>query len=122
MLFDIFELTDYTFLQLESGAGGNKVVASTDTTGVFEGQAGLVQSGNAEAYAGQSVMHIRPDEPFVSLLGGFRGLVGHGIRVGNDDYRIEGVTVGTDFDEGSIEFYRATLKKESLWASTLPLE
>lgn len=121
-VWDLFTPTSYTFLELASGTGGNQVVAETPATGIIKYRDGMVQGANAEAYASQTTLHMRPDEPFISTVGGHLALVGHGIRAGGDDYRIDGVTVGHDFDDGSVAFYLCTLKKEALWASALPLE
>lgn len=119
---DLFSTTNYTFLQLQSGAGGNKVVAETAAVGVIKYRDGMVQEGNREAHTSQTTLHMAPDEPFINAVGGHLELVGHGVRAEGEDYRIEGVKVGRDFENGSIAFYLCTLKKESLWASELPLE
>lgn len=122
MYFDLFDLTAYTFLVLESGLGGNKELEQFETTGVFKSRTGLRQDANAEAYESTSTLHIRPDENFIGTVGGPEKLVGHGVRVDGLTYRIEGVSAGKDYENGSVDFYRATLKRESLWASALPLE
>lgn len=121
-LWNLFTTTSYTFLKLESGSGGNKVVGETAATGVLKHRDGMQQGSNSEAFTSQSTLHIRPTEAFIAEVGGHQALVGHGIRAEGTDYRIEGVTQGKDFDTGQVEFYRATLKRESLWASELPLE
>lgn len=121
-VFNLFPLTDYTFLELESGAGGNRAKTETPTSGILKFRSGMVQDGRGEAYVSASTLHMRPSEPFITALGGYLKLVGHGVRAEGDDYRIEGVKVGTDPDTGAVAFYLCTLKKESLWASSLPLE
>lgn len=126
MIFDLFDLTDYTFLRLESGSGGNQIVQEWEASGVVKLRDGMVQADNVEAYQSSSSVHIRPDEPFLATLDG--NLVGHGIRVAKDDhttveYRIEGQSEGRDFDTGKLDFIRVTLKRESVWeTSDLPLE
>lgn len=125
MVFDHFTTTDYTFLQLESGSGGNRIVAETEANGIVKLRDGMVQVDNVEAFDSTSTIHIRPTEAFVATLGG--NLVGHGVRVAKDDhttaeYRIEGQVEGYDFDSGKLEFYKVTLKRESVWeTSDLPL-
>lgn len=120
--FTLFTTADYTFLELAQVAGGNKVVAETNTDGVIKYRDGLATAfATGETYQSASTLHMRPDEPFIAALGGHLKLVGHGIRAGGDDYRIEAVRVGTDFETGQTMFYHCTLKKESLWASALPL-
>lgn len=121
-VFDLFTTSDYTFLELASGSGGNRVVTETAANGIIKHREGMVQDVNREAYASQATIHIRPNEPFIDAVGGHLKLVGHGVRAEGDDYRIEGVKVGKDYDTGSIGFYLCTLKKESLWSSELPLE
>lgn len=123
--FALFTTTNYTFLQLESGSGGNKIVEEFAANGIVKLRDGMVQVDNVEAFESTSTVHIRPTEPFIDSLGG--NLVGHGIRVAKDNhesatYRIEGQTEGYDFDTGKLEFYKVTLKKESIWdESDLPL-
>lgn len=126
MIFDLFDLTDYTFLQLESKTGGNQIVEEWEAKGIVKLRDGMVQADNVEAYLSSASVHIRPDEPFVAALDG--NLVGHGIRVAKDDYttaeyRIEGQSEGRDYDNGNLDFIRVTLKRESVWeTSDLPLE
>jgi hypothetical protein len=125
-IFDLFQTTDYTFLQLDSGVGGNKIVEEYEANGVVKLRDGMVQEDNVEAFESTSTVHIRPSEPFVATLGG--NMVGHGVRVEKDNhepenYRIIGQVEGYDFDLGQLDFYRVTLKRESIWAeSDLPLQ
>lgn len=125
MVFDLFTTTNYTFLQLDSGSGGNKVVEEFEANGIVKLRDGMVQVDNMEAFDSTSTIHIRPDEPFITTLGG--NLVGHGVIVEKDNheavYRIEGQVEGYDFDTGQLKFYKVTLKRESIWdESDLPLE
>lgn len=118
----LFTTSDYSFLELKSESG-NKIVSETPAKGIIKFRDGMVQDGNREAYSSSTTIKIFPDEPFISTVGGHLKLVGHGIRAEDVTYRIEGVKVGTDFENGSIAFYQCTLKKSSLsWASSLPLE
>lgn len=129
-LFDQFTNTSYTFLQLQSKAGGNVIVSETEAEGIFKIRSGMVEVLNIESFGGvasaAASLHIKPDEPFLDAVG--RELVGHGIRVAKSgseplEYRIEGQVEGFDFDTGELEFYKVTLKRESTWdESQLPLE
>lgn len=125
-VFDLFETTDCIFLQLDSGLGGNKPVAEFPGNGIVKLRDGMVQVDNVESFESSSTVHIRPTEAFIEEVGG--NLVGHGIRVTKDnheteDYRITGQVEGKDFHTESLEFYKVTLKRESLWdESDLPLE
>lgn len=124
MIFDLFTLTSYTFLQLDNGMGGNKVVSETETIGIVKLRDGMVQTDNMETREATSTIHVKPDEPFLAALDG--NLVGHGVRCEKNStdavYRIESQVEGFDFDTGTLEFIKVTLKRESLWQSDLPLE
>jgi hypothetical protein len=126
--FDLFETTNYTFLQLGSNVHGNVVLNEYTANGIVKLRDGMIQVDNMEERQSTSSVHIRPTEAFLSVLDG--NLVGHGIRVQKDnhelaDYRIDGQVEGYDFDTGILEFYKVTLKRESIatWdESELPLE
>lgn len=130
--FAIFDTTNYTFLQLESKAGGNVIVQEFSANGIVKLRDGFTQADNIETYGEDTVnalstVHIRPTESFIATLGG--NLIGHGIRVAQDgsaplEYRIIGQVIGRDYDLGIKTFYRVTLKRENLWQdeSDLPLE
>lgn len=125
-VFDAFTTEPYTFLTLASGTVGNKIVSETSATGIVKLRDGMVEADGVEARDSTSTLHIRPNEPFLTALDG--NLVGHGVRVQSGDgspveYRIIGQTVGRNYESGTIEHYRVTVKKESLWdESELPLE
>lgn len=108
-VFDVFDLTDYEFLQLSRGeVYGNVIVSSTEASGVFKLRNGMVTTNNAESRISDATLHIRSTEPFVSTLDG--QLVGHGIRCGDQDYEIIGQTGGKNFHTGVMEHYRVTLQ------------
>lgn len=125
-VFDLFQETAYTFLQLtQGGARGNGIKESWETTGVFKDRTGMTQNNNLETVQSDSTLHIHPDEPFIAVLqalvGGNEFLVGQGIRATKNgftqDYRISGQVEGFNFDTNVLEFYRLTLKAESLVGS-----
>lgn len=125
-VFDVFQETPYTFLQLvQGGARGNSVKASTETTGVFKERTGMVQNNNLETRESSSTLHIHPNEPFIAtlqaLVGGNEFLVGQGIRATKNgftqEYRILGQVEGFNFETNELEFYLLTLKAESLVGS-----
>lgn len=133
MIFDLFHTTDYTFLRLESKSGGNIVAEEYPANGVFKLRSGMVLVDNVESFGGGGAaqdavasLHIRPTESFLGDLSA--ELVGHGVRVSKGGtepttYRILGQVEGFDFDTGTLEFYKVTLKRESIWEqSDLPLE
>lgn len=126
-MFDLFTTNDYTFLELDSKTAGNVVLNEYPANGIVKLRDGMTQVDNTEAFDSTSTIHVRPSEAFVATLGG--NMVGHGVRVVKDnheaeEYRIVGQVEGFDFDTGEIEFYKVTLKRESVssWPSDLPLE
>lgn len=124
-VFDTFTSSAYTFLKLDSGIGGNKILEEVEATGIVKLRDGMVQSDNVESYDSSSTVHIRASEPFIADLDG--NLVGHGLRISKNgqtaEYRIEGQVEGYNFDNGTLEFLKVTLKRESIWdESDLPLE
>jgi hypothetical protein len=121
-LSTLFTTTDYTFLELQSGTGGVKVIGETDARGYIKNRNGFVQSSRGETFESNTTLHMLPDEAFINTIGGYKHLEEHGVRFDGKDYRIEGVSKGVDPDTGEVAFYRCTLKRESLWASALPLE
>lgn len=124
-VFQLFDTTDYAFLQLQSKTGGNTIVEEWEANGVVKLRDGMVQVDNVESYESSATIHIRPDEPFIALLEG--NLAGHGIRATKGsqtaEYRITGQVEGYDFDTNTLEFIKVTLKRESVWdESGLPLD
>lgn len=126
-VFALFTNQPYEFLELNQGVDGNTVKKATPATGIVKLRVGISTDGYSETIGGGLVksaptVHIKPDEPFLAEVG--HNLEGHGIRVEGNDYRIIGATEGKDFDEGTVEFYLVTLKRENLasWdESELPL-
>lgn len=111
-VFDIFDLTNYTFLQLSRGGiTGNTIVASYSTDGVFKLRSDLVRGENAETKDSDATLHIRSTESFLSGLS--NNLVGHGVQVNGKDYEIVGQTGGKNFHNGVMEHYTATLQETS---------
>lgn len=65
-VFDVFDLSDYTFLQISRGGiTGNTIVDTTEAQGVFKLRSGLIRGDNAENVEQGATLHIRPSEPFV---------------------------------------------------------
>jgi len=126
-IFDLIANSNYVFLELNSEVVGNVAITEYPATGVAKLRDGMVQADNMEAYTSNALLYIRPSEPFLADLGG--NLVGHGVRIANatgspTDYRIIGQIEGKDYDTGQVDFYKVTLKPESLsvWEQGLPLE
>lgn len=116
-IFTLFSNTSYTFLRIESTDEGNVVVEEYPANGVFKMRDGMVQIDNLEQHGGAALsvnasIHIKSDESFLSDID--NELVGNGVRVDGVDYRIEAAVEGRDYDTGELEFYRASLKRESI--------
>lgn len=125
-VFTLFTTNNYTFLQLDSGSGGNRIVKETTANGVVKLRDGMAQVDNVETKNSDASVHIRPEETFIAEVSS--NLVGHGLRITKngqtDDYRIIRAVEGFDFDAGTLQFIRVDLKKEAIWhdqPSALPL-
>lgn len=107
-IFDVFDLSDYTFLQVERGVvAGNVIKSQTIAQGVFKLRSGMVSSSNQEVRQSSATLHVRPSESFVTANAG--NLIGHGIRCQGKDYSVTGQTGGQNFDNGVLEHYTLTL-------------
>lgn len=121
--FDFFPeaIIPCTFLELNvGGILGNTVKQRYDFGGIVKTRNGMTVSNNLELLESSTTVHIRSNEPFTVLLSDYalNGFVGCGIEVTKNGrtqaYRITGYPDGYDFDTGVTEFYRLTLKAESL--------
>lgn len=126
-IFTLFSTREYTFVQTEPVGADFQAIDSWSATGIVKHRDGKhrdgkTNSGRSESYEVQTTLHIRPDEPFLDAIGGALELVGHAVNIDGEEYRIDGVTTGTDFDTGEVKFYRATLSKATLWVSGFPQE
>lgn len=110
-VFDVFDLTDYTFLQISrGGVAGNSVVESFPATGVFKLRSSLVRNQSSENQESNTTLHIRSTESFLEAIG--NNLIGHGVIVGDISYAIIDQTGGKNFHDGVMEHYTATLQEE----------
>ena len=121
-VFTAFVTSPYTFIKTAPANGGYESVDEYEANGVVKHRDGKVMNGRSESYDTQTTLHIRPSEPFIDAVGGAKELVGNFIRIDGEEYRINAVTTGTNFDTGVVEHYRATLEKDNLWQSELPLD
>lgn len=112
-VFDVFDHTPYTFLELgRGGVTGNTILSQTDADGVFKLREGRVLGDTTENAEQGSTIHIHSTESFTTPLNG--NLVGHAVRVYGTDYEIIGQTGGKNFHNGVMEHYRCTLVKTDL--------
>lgn len=111
-VFDLFDLTDYTFLEISrGGVAGNTIVASHTATGVYKLRSDMVRGDNSETKDSNATLHIRSTESFLEPLA--NNLVGHGVLVYDKEYEIIGQTGGKNFHNGVMEHYTATLQETS---------
>lgn len=69
-VFDVFDLSDYTFLEISrGGVTGNTIVDTYEAQGVFKLRSGLIRGQNSENVEQGATLHIRPTESFVESLG-----------------------------------------------------
>lgn len=110
-MFDLFDLSEYTFLQVSAGGPfGDTITESSPAEGVFKLRDGMNVNSNQETNTSAATLHIKPDEPYLADVSG--NTVGHGIRKGGVEYKVIGQTGGDDFDSGEREFYRLTLERK----------
>lgn len=65
-VFDVFDLSDYTFLEISrGGVAGNTIVDTYPASGVFKLRSGLIRGENSESVEQGATLHIRPTEVFV---------------------------------------------------------
>lgn len=109
-VFDAFPeaMTDYTFLQISrGGVTGDAIISETEAQGIFKERRGMVSNSDQETRRSDTTLKIRPDESYLTALGG--NVVGHGIRIGGKDYEVTGQTAGHNYDDGTVEHLRLTL-------------
>lgn len=109
-VFDVFQSVPYTFLQISRGGrNGNVILEETEATGVFKLRDGIAMQSNQETRESTASLHVRPTESFLATVG--NNMVGHGIRVDDQDYSVIEQTGGDNFDTGVREHYRLTLQR-----------
>lgn len=65
-VFDVFDLSTYTFLQISrGGVAGNVITDEYEAYGVFKLRSGLIRGENSENVEQGATLHIRPTEAFV---------------------------------------------------------
>ena len=121
-VFSFFKTRDYTFIKTTPTNGGYRSVEEYEANGVVKHRDGKLLNGRQESYDTQTTLHIRPSEPFIDAVGGAKELVGNFIRIDGEEYRINAVTTGENFETGLVEHYRATLEKDNLIVDELPLD
>lgn len=116
-IFDYFDTSEYTFLRVSANVHGLKVMEEYDCEGVFKLRSGMT-STDIETPTADATLAVKADEAFVSDLEA--NMVGHCVRVSREpyealDYRIIGQVEGYDWETNEVDFYKLTLKRETLW-------
>lgn len=105
-VFDVFQLSDYEFLELSEGTvRGNIIVNTYSAQGVFKLRNGMNMINNQELRQSTATLHVKPTESFIDSID-----VGQGIRCQGQDYRIVGQTGGDNYHNGVREHYTLTLQ------------
>lgn len=107
-VFDVFSQIDYTFLEISRGnVYGNRVINRRVLRGVFKLREKMSTSNNMETVDSDARLHAHTNDFTVNP----HELVGQGVEVNGQQYSIEGVSVGANFDNGVIEHLRFELQK-----------
>lgn len=108
-VFDLFVQIDYDFLTISRGnVYGNRITASRTLKGVFKLRSKMDKANGMELLNSDATLHAHPED-FADM--NTNDLVGQGVRVNGQDYSIEGVSEGMDFDTGILEFIYIRLQK-----------
>jgi len=109
-IFDVFDLTDYTFLEIRrGGVKGNVIVEQYEAQGVYKLRSDLVRGENAETKESNATLHIRSTEAFLTALN--NNAVGHGVVCAGKTYEVIGQTGGQNYHDGVLEHYTLTLQE-----------
>ena len=108
-VFDVYQESPYTFLQVKRGTViGDYVESSVETTGVFKLRTGFTKGDTQETAESDATLHIHPLETFITANNG--NLVGHGIVSQGRSYEIVGMTGGDNFHTGVREHITLNLQ------------
>lgn len=109
-IFSTFKTTPYTFNVLgQGGIYGNTTITSHEADGVFKLRRGVSNTALGENPTSTATLHIKPTEGFLSSL---TTIEGNGVTIGDNEYRIVGVTEGMNFDTNVLEHITLTLQVE----------
>lgn len=110
-IFSTFKTTPYTFVAYgQGGIYGNTEISSETGEGVFKLRRGVSNTLIGENPTSTATLHIKPLEGF---LASHKPLEGNGIRIGDDEYRIVGVTEGMNYSTNVLEHITLTLQVEA---------
>lgn len=110
-VFDVFVEISYEFLTIKRGTVyGNRITAKRSLMGVFKLKSAMDKANGMELLDSDATLHAHPED-FAGT--NTNNLVGQGIRVNGQDYSIEGVSEGMNFDNGVLEHIYMRLQKAS---------
>lgn len=108
-VFEAFAQTPYTFLVVKRGnVYGNRIAEERELEGVFKLKSNMQTSNGMEILDSDATLHAHPED-FAGIK--TNDLVGQGVRVNGQDYSIEGVSEGMNFNNGDLEHIRMKLQK-----------
>lgn len=106
-VFDVFQETPYTFLEISRGEIlGNVIEKEIPLMGIFKQRESQETANNMELYISSATLHAHPED-----FDDYSNLIGQGIRVDGAEYEITNMTRGTNFDNGQIEHLTFTLQR-----------
>ena len=105
-VFTLFKEVEMEFLTVRQGTVyGDQVVDRKPIKGIFKNRNGETFNQNAGLRTSSATVHVHPED-FQDV----DGIVGNGIAYGGQNYAIQGVTVGTDFDSGKVDHLTLSLE------------
>lgn len=108
-VFDVFTQIPYDFLTISRGqVYGNRITARKSLMGIFKLKSGMNTSGDMELYESDATLHAHPEDFNTT---DYTSLIGQGVAVNGVNYSIEGVSAGTNFDNGTVEHITMRLQK-----------
>lgn len=108
-VFDVFAEVSYTFLSISRGnVYGNRITGRRELKGVFKLKNGMTSTNNMELMDADATLHAHPEDFAQEEI---NSLIGQGVEVNGTQYSIEGISAGTNFDNGVIEHLYMRLQK-----------
>lgn len=108
-VFDVFKEVPYEFLAIKRGqVYGNRIISKRSLTGVFKLKSNMDKANGMELLDSDATLHAHPAD-FTGT--NTNDLVGQGVRINGQDYSIEGVSEGRNFDNGVLEHIYMKLQK-----------
>ncbi len=108
-VFDVFTQIPFEFLSIKRGqVYGNRIVSTRSLMGVFKLKSGMDKSNGMELLDSDATLHAHPED-FAGI--NTNDLVGQGVRVNGQNYSIEGISEGMNFDTGVVEHLYMRLQK-----------